>query len=167
MAASCQGVNEILERYKTRRSGNQSLRVQNFQENFLTERTWPDDDASSAQSLQRWHMLTNKATLNQKLCHLISSNADIALTVSASITHDSIAGGQSKKQWQPWALKWTDAKKWFEFQTQALTARMGDCTVPGDFGRKRTELLATGEMILVGNPAMLKVALIFGSISSL
>jgi len=33
---------------------------------------------------------------------------------------------------------------------------------------KRTELLAVGgEMILVGNPAMLKVALIFGSISSL
>jgi len=39
--------------------------------------------------------------------------------------------------------------------------------VPSDSGREKTELLATGEMILVGNPAMLKVALIFGSISSL
>jgi len=73
-------------------------RVQNFQENLLAERTWPaDGDASSTKSLQRWHMLTSKATLSHKLCHLTrSSNADIAMTVSASITHDPTAGGQSK-----------------------------------------------------------------------
>jgi len=39
MAASSQGVNEIFIRDKTRRSGNQSLKVQNFQENLLAEWT--------------------------------------------------------------------------------------------------------------------------------
>lgn len=35
-------------------------------------------DASSAKSLQRWHMLTSS---NQKLC-LISNNADIAVSTN-------------------------------------------------------------------------------------
>lgn len=49
--------------------------------------------------------------------------------------------------------------------SDASTVRVGDCTVPSDFSRKRTA--SGGIMILVEDPAMLKVALIFGSILSL